>query len=191
MMRLLRICKKHVFNLLFVQELELASVQVERASRAVSRLTQSLLQRANLSLQWRPLYASSSSRLMVVSLGVIASTSTRARMENVSGAVQKDTRFLRVHDLPRRSLRGSVRASLSNRLKVRGDLPLPRLRPNLPRVLSQRHSPRKTVPKEEVKVRRISLLPSLLTSLPPRRPPSPPRSLLRNPVPSLGSGCGD
>ena len=94
--------------------------------------------------------------------------------------LQKDTRFLPVHDLPRRSLR----ASLSNRLKERGDLPLPRLRPNLPRVPSQRHRPRKTVPKEEVKVRRISLLPSLLTIL-PRRPPSLPRSLLRNPVPSL------
>ena len=41
---------------------------------------------------------------MVASLGTIAVTSTLARLENVSGVVQKGTRFLLASDLRRASL---------------------------------------------------------------------------------------
>ena len=86
-----------------------------------------------------------------------AGTSTRARLENVSVVAQRDTRFLLAHDLQRTSLA----VNLSNRLKVKAVLHLPRLRQSLHRVPSLRHSQRRKVPKEEVKVRKTSLPPSL------------------------------
>ena len=91
-----------------------------------------------------------------------AGTSTHARLEDVSVVAQRDIRFLPAHDLQRTSLA----ASPSNRLKVKAVLHLPRLRQSLHRVPSLRHSQRRVVPKEEVKVRRTRLPPSLPLSLP-------------------------
>ena len=89
-----------------------------------------------------------------------AGTSTRARLENVSFVAQRDTRFLLAHDLQRTC----QAVNLSNRLKVKAVLHLPRLRQSLHRVPSLRHSQRRKVPKEEVKGRKTSLPPSLKSS---------------------------
>ena len=98
-------------------------------------------------------------------------TSTLARLVSVFVVVQRDTHFLLAHDLQRTSLA----VNLSNRLKVKAVRHLPRLRQSLHRVPSLRHSPRRKMPKEEVRGRKTSLPPNL----PPSLPPSLPRSLLR------------
>ena len=103
-------------------------------------------------------------------------TNTRARLETVSVVAQRDTRFLLAHNLRRASLV----INLSNQLKVKAVLHLPRLRQSLHRVSSLRHSQslRRKVPKEEVKVRKTSLP----TSLPPSLPRSPLRKQEKSPL---------
>ena len=119
--------------------------------------TQYLLPKVEPRLRLRQLCANSSSRLKVASLVMNVGRNTRARMENVSDAAQRDIRLLLAHDLQRASLV----ANLSNRLKVKAVLHLPRLRQSLHRVPSPRHNQRRKEPKEEGKVRKTSLPPSL------------------------------
>ena len=99
-----------------------------------------------------------------------ANRNTRVHLENVFVVVQMNIHFLPVHDLRRASLA----ASPSNRLKVKDVLHLLRLRQDPLRAPSLRHSLRRMVPREEVKVRR--------TSRPTSLPPSLPLSLPRNPL---------